>query len=112
MEKSNPLRSRINRPPAVIRAPRLLIFGFSYLAPKIFEQCKTYWEISTGKDSLYAYVVETDPFMVQCFEPHTSRSDDYRLNDVEFEVLPEDFVRKVKDPQLVTVGRSHVTYVF
>ena len=40
-----------------------------------------YWEISNGKDSLYAYVVETDPFMVQFFEPNTSRSDAYRLND-------------------------------
>ena len=30
----------------------------------------------------------------------------------KFEVLPEDFVRKVKDPQLVAVGRSRVNYVF
>ena len=50
---------------------------------------------------LYAYVVETDPFMVQFFEPNISRSDAYRLSDVKFEVLPEDFVQKVKDPQLV-----------
>ena len=50
------------------------------------------WEISNSKDSLYAYVVETDPFMVQFFEPN-SRSDAYRLNDVNFELLPEDFVR-------------------
>ena len=27
-----------------------------------------YWEKSNGKDSLYACVVETDPFMVQFFE--------------------------------------------
>ena len=71
-----------------------------------------YWEISTGKCSLYAYVVETDPFMVQLFEPNTSRSDAFRLNDVKSEVLPEDFVRKVKDPQLVAIGRSRVNYVF
>ena len=45
-----------------------------------------YWEVSNGKDSLYAYVVETDPFMVQYFVPKTSRSDAYRLNDVKFEV--------------------------
>ena len=70
-----------------------------------------YWEISNGKGSLYAYVVETDPFMVQFFEPN-SRSDAYRLNDVKFEVLPEDFVRKVKDPQLVLEGRNRVNYVF
>ena len=67
-----------------------------------------YWKISNGKDSLYAYAVEMDPFMVQFFELNTSRSDAYRLNDV----LPEDFVRKVKDPQLVAVGRSPVNYVF
>ena len=71
-----------------------------------------YWEISNGKDSLYAYVVETDPFMVQFFQPNTSRSDAYRLNDVKFEVLPEDLVRKVKYPQLVAAGRSRVNYEF
>ena len=47
--------------------------------------------------------------MVQFFESNTSRSDAYRLIDVKFEVLPEDFARKVKDPQLVAVGRSRVT---
>ena len=36
--------------------------------------------------------------MVQFFELNTSNSDAYWLNDVKFEVLPEDFVRKVKDP--------------
>ena len=71
-----------------------------------------YWEISNVKDSLYAYVVETDPLMVQFFEPNTSRSDANRLNNVKFEVFPEDFVRKVKDPQSVAVGRSRVNYVF
>ena len=40
-----------------------------------------YWEINNGKHSLYAYVVETDAFMVQFFEPNTSRSEAYRLND-------------------------------
>ena len=30
--------------------------------------------------------------MVQFFEPNTSRCDAYRLNDVMFDVLPEDFV--------------------
>ena len=123
------LRSRINapppriffekkiRPPAVIRtpslpSPRLLIFAFSSLAPKKFEHCQTSWEISNGKDSLYAYFVETDPFMVQFFEPKTGRGDTYRLNDVKFAVVPEDFVRKVKDPHLVAVGRSRVNYGF
>ena len=50
--------------------------------------------------------------MVQFFEPNISRSDAYLLNDVKFEMLPEDFVPKVKDSQLVAVGRSRVNYVF
>ena len=37
--------------------------------------------------------------MVQFFEPNISRNDAYRLKDVKFHVLPEDFVQKVKDPQ-------------
>ena len=49
---------------------------------------------------------------MQFFEPNTSRSDAYRLNDVKFEVLPQDFVRKVKDSQLVALGRNGVNYVF
>ena len=40
-----------------------------------------YWEISNGKDSIYAQVVEKDPFMVQFFEPN-SIGDAYRLNDL------------------------------
>ena len=47
--------------------------------------------------------------MVQFFELNTSRSDACRL---KVEVVPEDFVRKVKDAQLVAVGRSRVNYVF
>ena len=43
--------------------------------PEIYQ----YWEISNGKDSLYAYVAEPDSFMVQFFEPNTSRSDTYRM---------------------------------
>ena len=46
--------------------------------------------------------------MVQLFEPNTSRSDAYQLNDIKFEVLSEDFLRKMKDSQLVAVGRSRV----
>ena len=70
-----------------------------------------YWEISNGKDSIYAQVVEKDPFMVQFFEPN-SVGDAYRLNDLKFEVLHEDFVRKVQEPQLIVVGRSRVNYFF
>ena len=74
--------------------------------------CRILGKVDNGKDSLYTFVVETDPFMVQFFELNTSKSDAYRLNDVNFEVLPEDFVRKMKDPQLVAIGRSRVNYVF
>ena len=70
------------------------------------------WEISNSKDSLYAYVVETDRFMVQFFEPDSSRSGAYRFNNVEFELLSEYFVQKVKDPQLFEIERSLVNYVF
>ena len=61
---------------------------------------------------MYACIAEMDPFMVQFLEPKTSRSDAYGLDDLKFEVLPEDFARKVKDPQLVAVGRRRVNYVF
>ena len=50
--------------------------------------------------------------MMQFLELNTSRSDTYRLNDVKLEILPEDFVRNVKDLQLVAVGRSRVNCVF
>ena len=36
----------------------------------------------------------------------------YKLNDLKFEVLPEDFVRKMENPGLIPVGRSRVNYVF
>ena len=29
-----------------------------------YKQIKHYWEIRNGKDSLYAYIVDMDPFMV------------------------------------------------
>ena len=38
----------------------------------------------------------------QEIDAHNSRSD-IRLSDVKFEVLPEDFVGKVKDPQLLAL---------
>ena len=47
-------------------------------------QINQYWQISNNKDSLYAYVVETDPFMVLFFKPNTGRSGACRLNDVKF----------------------------
>ena len=70
-----------------------------------------YWEIRNGKDLLYAQVVEKDPFMVQFFEPN-SIGDVYRLNDLKFAVLHEDFIRKAQEPQLYVVGRSRVNYIF
>ena len=39
-------------------------------------------------------LISIDPFMVQFFEPNTSRSDAYLLNDVKFEVLPEDLFER------------------
>ena len=70
-----------------------------------------YWEISNGKDLIYAQVVEKDSFMVQFFEPN-SIGNAYRLNDLKFEVLHKDFVRKVQEPQVIAVGRSRVNYIF
>ena len=64
-----------------------------------------YWEIGNGKDSIYAQVVEKDPFKAQFFEPN-SIGEVYRLNDLKSEVLHEDVVRKVQEPQLIAVGRS------
>ena len=58
------------------------------------------------------HCTRTDPFMMRFFQTNNSRSDFYRLNDVKFEVLSEDFVQKVKDTKLVAVGRSRVNYVF
>ena len=49
--------------------------------------------------------------MVQFFEPN-SIDDAYHLNDLKFEVLHEDSVRKVEEPQLIAVGRSRVNYIF
>ena len=69
-----------------------------------------YWEISNGKDSIYAQVVEKDPFMVQFFEPN-SIGDAYRLNDLKFEVLHEDFVRKVQEPQLIAIFFKQKTFL-
>ena len=46
--------------------------------PEIYQ----YWEISNGKDSLYAYIAEPDSFMVQFFEPNTSRNDTYRMSSL------------------------------
>ena len=70
-----------------------------------------YWEVSNGKDSLYVYIVEKNPFMVQFFELN-ARGDSYRLNDLKFEVLIEDLVRKVDEPQMIPVGKSRVNYIF
>ena len=73
---------------------------------KVFSRCSKkllYWS------SLYALVIEKDPFMVQFFEP-TVRSDVYWQNDLTFEVLSEDFVRKMEEPELIPVGRSQVNY--
>ena len=36
----------------------------------------------------------------------------YRLNDLKFEVLDEEFVLKIEEPQLIPVCRNRVNYVF
>ena len=64
-----------------------------------------YQEISNGKDSLYAYTIEEDPFMVELFEQNV-RGYSYRLNDLKFEMLDEEFVLKIEEPQLIPAGRS------
>ena len=69
------------------------------------------WEIRNDKDSIYAQVLEKNPFTVQFFEPN-SIGDVYILNNLKFEVLHEDFVRKVRKLQLYVVGRSRVNYIF
>ena len=76
---SNTLRSRKNAPPPVIffekkiRPPPLLlgpplpllIFGFSSLVPKAFEQCKTYLSIRNSIKSNEIYFFEC--FCFQCY---------------------------------------------
>ena len=47
-----------------------------------------------------------------CSFSNTSRSDAQRLNEVKFELLLQDLVRKVKDPQLVAIERTRMNYVF
>ena len=59
-------------------------------APEISQ----YWEISNGHTSLYALVLEKEPYMVQYFESANATA--HQLNEVKFEVLVEDFVRRVK----------------
>ena len=70
-----------------------------------------YWEISNGNDSFNALITEKDPYIVQ-FSDSTVRNDVYKLKELKFEVLPEDFVRKLDEPRLILVGRSRVNYVF
>ena len=53
------------RSPAVIRTPRLLIFGFSSLAPKKIEQCKTYLSI---RNSIKSNEIDfSECFRFQCY---------------------------------------------
>ena len=68
-------------------------------------------KIRNGNDSLYALIIEKDPLIVQLFEP-TVRSGVYRLNDLKFELLTEDFVWKMEEPELIPVGRSRGNYYF
>ena len=44
------------------------------------------------------------PYIVKFFEPTVS--DPYRLNDLKFEVPSEEIVRKVDEPQQISVRKS------
>ena len=101
-----------NTPPPANAEP-VIEENFQEQAPLSVEvpDVNQYWEISNGRDSLYGIVIQTDPFMVQYFEP-TSRGNAYKLNDIKFEVFSEDFVKKVEDPKVFAVGRSRVNYIF
>ena len=43
--------------------------------------------------------------MVELFEQNV-RGYSYRLNDLKFEILDEEFVLKIEEPQLIPAGRS------
>ena len=62
------------------------------------------------KNSLNALIIEKDPYIAQFFDP-TARNDVYKLSDLKFEVLLEDFVRKLEELRLIPAGRSRVNYV-
>ena len=49
--------------------------------------------------------------MVELSEQNV-RGYSYRLNDLKFEMLDEEFVLKIEEPQLIPVGRNRVNYVF
>ena len=53
----------------------------------------------------YYLIIEKDPYIVEFFDP-AATNDVYKLNDLKFEVFPEDFVRKLEEPLLIPVGRS------
>ena len=63
--KKNAIPSAPAIPAAVIKTPRLLIFGFSSLAPKKFEQCKTYLSIQNSIKSNKIDFFEC--FRFQCY---------------------------------------------
>ena len=68
-----------------------------------------YWEISNGNDSLNALIIEKDFYIVQLFDP-TARNDVYKLNDIKFEMLPEDVFRKLEEPRLIPAKKSSELY--
>ena len=68
-----------------------------------------YWEISNGNDSLNALIIEKDFYIVQLFDP-TTRNDVYKLNDIKFDMLPEDVFRKLEEPRLIPAKKSSELY--
>ena len=69
------------------------------------------WEINNGNDSLKALIIDKDPYIVQFFDPF-ARNEFHKLNDLEFEVLPWDFIQRLKEPRFISVGRIRANYVF
>ena len=55
---------RNRTPPLLLGPPRLIIFGFSGLAPKKFEQCKTYLSILNSIKSSEIYFLNVFVFNV------------------------------------------------
>ena len=71
---------------------------------------RQYREISSGNDSLNTLVIGKDPFIVQFVTQLYVGSDVYQQNNLKFELRTGDFVRKLKEPELIPVGRSRVNY--
>ena len=68
-----------------------------------------YWIMQNGDERLYAVVAEDNPISVQYF---VLKSGSYRLCDERFEATMDDFISKVRDPDIIPVGRNRLYYHF